>query len=450
MDISSLLSTRVGGALKSAGMPARLLVGVSGGADSVALLRLLCGFREETRLKVIHVRHDLRDAADGDARFVEALCASLGIPCEVVAVHVPREGSVEDAARRARYAAFGGAYRRFDADALALAHHMDDQAETMLLHLAHGCGANGLGGMRSEARVDGMLILRPLLSTRRDELRAYLAQIGQPFRTDETNADGRYARNFLRLSVMPALEDRFPGAAANFARAARILGDEDTFLNDLARETLARCARTDGPCPFLELRALREKPAALRRRALRLFLSPAGVLTCRQTEETDGAVFTPGATVNLPDDFRAFSTESRLHLLEPRAGEKPPRTLDKEEWLDREPFRGETGDGERLQAADGALLEKAVLRTRRPGDRITPFGSRGSRPLKEYLIDRKIDRPFRDEIPLLCVGREVLWVLGVGASETLRLDAAASPALLRVKKPLPWDIPRITGGGGAA
>ena len=442
MDISSLLIARVGGALKKAGPPKRLLVGVSGGADSVALLRLLCHFREETRLKVIHVRHDLRAEAADDAHFVELLCETLDVPCEVCAVHVPRVGSVEDAARAARYEAFAQAYKDFHADALALAHHMDDQAETVLMHLAHGCGANGLAGMRETSLMNGMRLLRPLLSTGREELGQYLDDIGQPYCTDATNADTRYTRNFLRLKILPALEERFTGTAANLARTAQILADEDKYFEDLARETIARYGPIDGPCRFLMLEAVKEKPVAVRRRVLRQFLSPSGEMTFQQTQEVDAALFIPGTIVNLPNGFRMLATSSRLHLIEPGYDKKKPRSFDKQEWLCQKPFNGETGDGARTQAMDEALYHQAVLRTRSPGDRITPFGSSGSRPLKEYLIDRKVDQPFRDETPLLCIGTEVLWVLGVGASEALRVKAHTEPVLLQIKKRLPWDIGR--------
>lgn len=431
---------RVGGALKKAGPPQRLLVGVSGGADSVALLRLLCHFREETRLKVIHVRHDLRAEAEDDAHFVEALCETLDVPCEVYAVHVPRTGSVEDAARAARYEAFAQAYKAFDADALALAHHMDDQAETVLMHLAHGCGANGLAGMREVSLLNGMRLLRPLLSTGREELRRYLDDLCQPYCTDATNADARYTRNFLRLKILPALEERFSGAAANFARTAQILADEDDYFEGLARELIARYGSIKEPCRFLMLEALKDEPAAVRRRVLRQFLSPSGEMTFQQTQEADAALFIPGTVVNLPNGYRMLATKSRLHLIEPCHDKKKPRAFDKQEWLCRKPSGGETGDGVRTQAVDEALYEQAVLRTRCPGDRITPFGAPGSRPLREYLIDRKIDQPFRDETPLLCIGAEVLWVLGVGASEALRVKAHTEPVLLGIKKRLPWDI----------
>ena len=156
MDAFSFLQEELRKALRNAGRPSRLLVGVSGGADSVALLMTACALRDETAesalqpltVAALHVQHDLRDAATEDAAFVQALCEKLHVPCFLEQVHVPRDGSVEDAARLVRYQAFGRVYQAFQTDALLLAHHMDDQAETVLMHLVYGGGAAGLSGMR--------------------------------------------------------------------------------------------------------------------------------------------------------------------------------------------------------------------------------------------------------------------------------------------------------------
>lgn len=451
MDISSYLLGKVRRALRDAGAPQTLLIGVSGGADSVALLRLLCALRAEEGLSLyaVHVQHDLRANAGLDAEFVVSLCAALGVPCAVRPVHVERRGSVEDAARKARYVAFSDEYSKKDAQALVLAHHLNDQAETVLLHLAYGAGAGALGGMRALSARGGMTILRPLLSVRRSELTAYLSELKQGWREDGTNADTRFTRNFLRHDILPALEARMPGAAVSFARAADILACEDDLLARETERLLLQCACPAPPCPFVLLSALAQAHPALRRRAVRAFLAPAGTLSYEKTLETLDALHAPGALINLPGGWHALVTGERLHLLSPTAPPVPaPVSPFSSPWFNAENANGAVGDGKRAQAFPRAALDRAVVRTRLPGDKIVPFGQNGTQPLKKYLIDRKIDRPFRDFAPLLCIGNEVLWAPGIGVSEKARVPKGEQAVLLSLLARLPWELPKQSPENG--
>ena len=181
-----------------------LLVGLSGGADSVALLVLLQ--ESGARLSAVHVNHGLRGgASDGDEAFVRQLCRERGVPLWVFRAD-PGDRSDENWARDARYGFFREAMALSGADALVLAHHREDQAETMLLHLLRGTGLQGLGAMAADTQRDGMRILRPLLGVSRAALREALTARGLAWREDATNADPRYLRNALRRDVMPLLE----------------------------------------------------------------------------------------------------------------------------------------------------------------------------------------------------------------------------------------------------
>lgn len=440
MDALFSLPDLVGRALNGAGAPKKLLVGVSGGADSVALLRAICDLRAKRWLQVtaVHVHHGLRERAEKDAAFVQDLCGALDVPLALERVRVEPSGSVEDAARRARYAAFKAVYLRAGAQALLLAHHMDDQAETALMHLLYGGGARGVSGMRAQTRVDGMLVLRPLLSVPRRALKDYLTELSQPWREDESNLDPRYTRNFLRVSAFPALETRFPGAREACARFARILSDEDDLLDGLARDFLRENA-SDAPCRFLMLSAFAPLHIALKRRAVRLLASEAGDMDFATTERVIMSSGTPGTIENLPRGFRTLATQKRLHILPPLGTDKPP-ALNIGDWLLASPVLAPS-DGKRSQAIPRALFEGAALRFRAPGDFIHPFGAPGKKPLSDYLTDHKVDPPFRDHLPILFQGREALFVLGVGASERLRLPPGAQDALqLTVTHPLPWDL----------
>ncbi len=172
-------------------------------------------------------------------------------------------------------------------------------------------------------------------------------------------------------------------------------------------------------------------PVALQRRALRAM---CGELSFEKTEELRSALTTVGAVVNLPKGGQALVTRERLHIInaEKQAQDAPQLAVS--------PYAGDRGDGLRSQVISKALLERAALRFRQSGDFLIPFGQAGTKPLKEYLIDKKIDRPFREHLPLLCIGSEVLMVFGVGASERLRVSPAQEQVLVRLTSRLPYDL----------
>ena len=243
-----------------------VLAAVSGGADSVALLLLLWqeARRGRIRMAAAHFEHGLRgEASLEDARFVEALCMRLGVPCvvghgDVAALARDAGMGVEEAARQARYSFLRKEKQRIGADCVALAHHADDQAETVLMHLFRGASLDGAAGMRVR-RGD---LYRPLLYATRREIEEYLTGIGQDWRTDETNLEDDTPRNLLRNRVLPLIEAAYPGARAALGRFARWAALDADCLSDQAK-TLAR-QRTpfgwilragDAPRPLI-LRAL--------------------------------------------------------------------------------------------------------------------------------------------------------------------------------------------------
>ena len=300
----------------------RVLAGLSGGRDSVALLRALLA--EGCELCACHVHHGLRGAAaDADEQFCRELCTRLGLPLVVRWVDVPalarqRRESLETAARAARRAALAEVAREQGCASIALAHHADDQAETVLFRLARG--AAGARGMRPVHRAQGVLWLRPLLECRRAELTAWLRELGQAWVEDATNAQACAARNRLRLEVLPAL-NRALGrdTVPILARSARV--QEET--QDALQEALARLPLTD-PQGRLYLPALRGAGAALVRAALHRYLSLGGVPDISSKLIDDITAILPAearaARVNLPGGGQAARRQGRLVLLSP-AGE---------------------------------------------------------------------------------------------------------------------------------
>lgn len=425
MDNFALLQREVRGSLRRCKIAGQVLVGLSGGADSVALLRALSALRDENgpSLSAVYVNHGLRAAAAEEEDFCARLCAGLQVPFLVKRVRVPDFGSPEAAARGARYAAFQQAMAEMGAGTLALAHHMDDQAETVLLHLMYGAGADGLSGMREYSAP----VWRPLLGLERGTLRAALKELGQDWREDESNSDLSLTRNAIRAQVIPAMRRVFPQAVHAICRAADIQRTESDCLSAETEAWLSRYA-SKGEWPFLPIAPFIDLHPALQRRVLRGYAAHLGIaLDYQQTDLARDMLNRPAGSIdNLPGRWRVMRTKERVHFLPP----EPRKHTLAADALRASPYDGaECGDGRRRQVFPAALWKDAELRFRCGGDWIMPFGMRGRMKLKDYLITRGVDQPFRDGWPLLCRENEVLWVIGVGASERLRTDAARGEAV---------------------
>lgn len=251
-----------------------LAVGLSGGADSTALL-LGCAERWPGQVRAIHVHHGLQSAADAFERHCADLCARLQVPLQVQRVdarHAPGQ-SPEDAARIARYKAFEAAAQAESSQtaiqSIALAQHADDQVETLLLALSRGAGVAGLAAMPAFWQRDGLDWHRPLLTVPGAELRAWLQARGQAWMEDPSNQDERYTRNRIRARLLPALEAAFPQFRDTFARSARHAAQASELLDDLARQDLAEVG--DPP----RIAALRVLGAARQANVLRHWLRQA-------------------------------------------------------------------------------------------------------------------------------------------------------------------------------
>ncbi len=414
---------------------------VSGGADSVALLLALRALSEEKgfRLSAAHVDHGLRAASKDDAAFVEALCRDLGVSCRIIRVQV--QGKSEDAARKARYEALREACLENGTVILALAHHLRDQAETMLLHLFRGSGGGGLSAMaerswQSWPESEPILLWRPLLSVSPEIIRSALRERGVPWREDETNAGDDYLRNYIRHQVLPVVAARIPRAEEAMGRAAKILSEEEAYFRREASLFLGRDnnACLYDPCRWVRYLPLLRLHPVLRRHALRL--SSPVKLDYETTERL--AALSPGESMNLPEGWRAQCSKEYLHFLPPE-GKEIPSALPMPGTLVVQPWNGETGDGVRTQAIKKSVYGQCRLRDWEPGDRIHPLGAKGSKSMQDYFVDKKIPRPFRRYVPLLCIGSQVVWAIGAGAGEEARVSPGDDAILLRYEGFLPGD-----------
>lgn len=425
----------------SAARGKRLLIALSGGADSVALAVLLAEAREDCALTLYaaHVDHGIRPESAGDAEFCRALCQRLDIPYDCVRLDVPRlaresgEG-LESAARRLRYAQLRRFRAEVGADLIALAHHMDDQAETVLMHLGRGAGTGGAGGMRALADD----LWRPLLGCRKSELTAHLRARGFGWREDSTNAVADNPRNAIRLHVLPELEKCYPRCVPALARYADTARIEDGCLDALTENYVALGGSRDGFCRWIELEEAPHR--AILRRAL-LKACPVQ-LSWEQVNALEALCVTSRGKLDIGGGICAERTGHRLYFVRKRPPQIAPAPLALNgvtllPGLGRMtaapcepvPIR----DDPMRQALNPAALAGAALRTRRPGDRIRPLGC-GDKLLSDYFIDRKLDRPLRDATPLVAVGDRVHWVCGLGISR----EAALIPGCEAVELKFEW------------
>jgi tRNA(Ile)-lysidine synthase len=279
------LVAEVDRALREAGAPGpgdTIVVGLSGGPDSVALTDALAALRRRRGIRLVaaHLDHGLRPGSADDAAFCHSLCDALGVPLRAgsspVRERARREkGGLEQAARRERYSFLRRVREDEAAVAIAVAHTEDDQAETLLLRLLRGAGPSGLAGMRAQSGD----LLRPLLGVSRARVLEHLRERGLGFRTDPTNADVAHLRNRVRHELLPYLEQRFnPRVREALARTAGLLADEASYLDLRGRELLARAASREGDRLLLDRLLLAASPVAVARSAIRLALQDEGGL----------------------------------------------------------------------------------------------------------------------------------------------------------------------------
>jgi tRNA(Ile)-lysidine synthase len=374
-----------------------VLVATSAGADSTALLAALATLRDAGRVREIfalHVDHGLRGGGEADAACAREACERLSVPFESVRVRVG-SGNVQAAARRARYAALRAAAARLGATRIATGHTLSDQAETFLLRALRGAGARGLASIPPRRGA----IVRPLIDVSREEVIGFLRQEGLRWREDPSNASTRFARNVLRLRLVPVLREIEPRFERAFARAADLLRDDERALALRAKGHL----RDGAP---LSIPAVMAEPRAVRRRAIRaLWRRESGGARALPAAQVDALLALcrrgrPGR-LSLPRGIEARAAYGRLAIgpRNPGVAPRAPVPVDGpgKYRLGNVLVQVELEPG----ASSDAVPWPLVLRGRLPGDRIRPERSRGGKKLKDWLIDRKVPREQRDLLVVL-------------------------------------------------
>lgn len=436
-----------------------VVVAVSGGIDSMVLMHLLAGLRDSLRLRlhVAHLDHGLRGPDDGerDAAAVAAWADRLGldVTMERLGPLDRRGGSLQRAARAARYAFLERVADRVGADRIAVGHNRDDAAETLLLNLLRGAGLRGLAGIPP---VCGRVI-RPLLDAAREAIAVHATAHAVPWVEDASNRSTAYRRNRLRAELLPALAAGYnPRIAEVLARTAAILRAEEDFLEDITRDTLdglgrprrAAEARLDGD-------ALRRLHPALRRRVLRAAASslPARpVLSFRHLVALEawasagprsgrcGFLGRVAAWWEGVDLVLAPALPSHPFDAVPLPVGVPTRAASFGVTLLAETAPVTEGEGFRaapgvVQLDAAAAAQGLAVRAWRFGDRFQPLGLAGTKKLQDYFVDAKVPRPARHRVPLVVSGDRILWVVGHRIDERARVTPGTRRVLRITARP---------------
>ena len=469
-----------------------IIEGISGGADSVCLFLMLEEFKKEMDFNTVavHVHHGIRNkSADKDLKFVEKLCASNNVELKSFRKDIPlickiTKESEEECGRRIRYEIFDDVCKEYDNAKIAVAHHMNDQAETVIFRIIRGSGIKGLTGM--EAKRDN--IIRPLLCLKREEIEQYLDERGQNFRIDETNGKLEYSRNYIRKKIMP----KFEGLRQNAVEHINALSGEASEINafmekkanellDLASEEADRKYITKGLTEKYKADVLTQAEPILLKFAVRALISRAGVsikdVTRSHIDSLCEMIAKPkSGEIHLPKGVTVVR-ESGIVYIKPSEGfdgqiqelvnagrsevVMPARSepsVSKDAAPERKHsqaagyklFSPVVGEGSYLlpdgstvtcrilnefSLSDvpdetyrkwmdyGKMTGELCLRTRKSGDYlvINKKGNEGN--LKNYMINEKIPKSEREEIPLLASGSKIYWILGYRISEDVKVTA---------------------------
>jgi tRNA(Ile)-lysidine synthase len=429
-------------ALRAELSPRAIAIACSGGLDSMVLLRLAHAYAREhgIALYAFHVHHGLSPNAGQWLAHCGQASSALGIGFDHRAVTVPKgKSGVEAAARKLRYAALGEMCRAHGATLLLTAHHLDDQAETVLLQLLRGSGPAGLSGMDAANAAPGLLgnpdlvMARPLLALARAELEAYAREHGIGWVQDESNADPRYARNALRHRVMPALAQAFPGFQQRFARSAAHAQSAQRLLNELAQQDLAACLDGDA----VRLTLLRSMSLDRVNNMLRYWFATRG-LSMPSTAWLNEMV---AQLLEARDDAQLLVTHpechirrhrDRLHVTPKLAQLAGMRDPDDEGVIEKraQQFRW-SGEGEmafpayggtlHFEPAQGQGFDAGWLRAqqleidfRKGGERLKLAANRPSRPLKAHYQALGVPAWERERLPVVSTGFDVLFAAGIG------------------------------------
>lgn len=425
-----------------------VIVGLSGGADSVCLLRLLLSVKEKYNLSLVavHVNHGIRGFdADQDEEFVRQLCSAYNVKLECIKKDIPAiaaktKESEEECGRRIRYEIFREVANNYKQVKIAVAHHMNDQVETILFRMARGTGVKGISGM-SPVKDE---IIRPMLCLTRKEILDYLGNLGQDYRTDITNEDINYSRNYVRKQIVPELESINPEAVKHIASLCE---EVDMVVAYMERESdrLLQSALINSGSDLMMYDAskLAKSDEVIRSYAIRQMIRLSGISLKDVTREhivsiEDMLVKSESSRLSLPRGIVVIKEANRIYVTsEDKMKESSDLICVEIDGAGEYDFAGiGTLTCEIISDFDMADIPQNTytkwfdydkisnglsLRNRAEGDYLTVNKSGGHKKLKDYYIDLKIPKSERDLIPILAIESEVVWVVGHRISESYKV-----------------------------
>lgn len=407
----------------------KILVALSGGADSVALLHILLslGYNCEAAHCNFHLRGE---ESERDERFVRNLCATLGVPLHTIGFDTARHAtenhiSIEMAARELRYQWFAEQKEKCRATVVAVAHHKDDSIETMLLNLIRGTGINGLRGIRPR---NGDII-RPLLCVSRQEITDYLNRIGQEYMTDSTNLQDEYTRNKIRLHLLPLMREINPSVAQSLITTSNYLNEAAQLYNKGIAEGRNRVLTEEG----INIGRLLDEPAP----GALLFeiLHPLGFNSSQIEDIVVSLHSQPGKQFVGNTGWRVVKDRESLLIKENITAEatKPPFTLIREEQKYTPDF---VIPREKESACFDADKLNGVLTVRKwqHGDVFVPFGMQGKKRISDYLTDRKFSLLRKEQQWVLCCNDQIVWLIGERTDNRFRIDHTTRRVIVLKKK----------------
>ncbi len=446
------LASRFQSALTASGaiLPgSRVLIAVSGGADSVALLLLMQAASDplNLHLEAAHLDHGLRPESVADAQFVQELCAQFKVPLVVERRDVGRlakenKGNLEEVAREERRAFLEMTAQRLDCDWIALGHHRDDQAETVLLRLLRGAGPGGLAGMH----VPSGRFVRPLLDFDRADLQAFLSARGVAWREDTTNRDLRLTRNRIRHELLPLLQSFNPQIVPRLDDLSRLLADDEAYWEEVLQRLLGESLQAESIGFSLPRKVLLDAAPALAGRLVRAVLAKArGDLRRIERQHVTKILMLarsdrPQAELHLPSGWVARRYERLLFAKSSPVSAAPFDPVWVEEpgvfplpdgrYLSVALCEREKGESPTAAEFDAAEVPFPLqVRTMLPGDRLYPAGMTGSKKLQDLFVDLKLIRERRAVQPLVLCDDAILWVVGLRRCREFRPQGAGRQVL---------------------
>lgn len=420
-----------------------VLIGLSGGPDSVCLCRILKGLSDamDLTLSAVYIDHGLRpDENDTERQFCEHFCADLGIKflyrkIDLSTPDVGGSSNLQESARELRYQIYEEIAGETGADEIALGHNADDQAETVLMRLIRGSGMKGLTGIPP---VRGRII-RPLAELEKADILEYLSSEGQKYMTDSSNLKEKYDRNWIRSGVLTEMKKRNPSTVKDICRTAGILRDEDAYLEIKVTKTLMRMIsrKTDNSIDLF-LRPLETTEKPILRRLLRRAIDATDGLRGISFEHVEGIISliksgNAGDRMHLPRGIRVVREYAVLKLAKETLteivecmlnvpGEITIEGTDIKISAEIMEYGSESVNNRDTVMLDaGTMSFPLTIRARQDGDFFHPLGFGRKKKLQDYFVDEKVPRDERDKVPVVVSGQDVVWIAGYRADERFKI-----------------------------